>query len=337
MKLSNLMYLFYFLKKTDWNKLSSHRTYIMNKSNISGFRLDVDMIMCTLRYGLSFHEYYYYGLWEKAAAQRSEYASMGYMYEFQKIFNPINTRVVLSDKNKFNIAYAEFLHRKIINPILSPQIIIDEFLQGQEKAVLKKSNGSQGKDVEIIRIADMPSNALKQYAELKQYDILEEFVYQHEDMQKISPNSLNTVRFITFLKRNGEVVVIGSSLRMGIDKPTDNLSSGGITCKIDTDNGVIASKGCSFDITQPLYDVHPVSGLKLEGFKIPYWNEVRSMCLKAASKYNDNRCIGWDVAITNEGPLLIEGNHDWGARVWQMPAGKGLKTILDGFLKDEII
>ena len=283
----------------------------MNKNSISGFRLDVDMIICTLRYGFSFHEYYYYGLWEKDAAQRSEYASMGYMYEFQKIFNPINTRVVLSDKNKFNIAYAEFLHRKIINPILSSKIIIDDFLQGQQKVVLKKSNGSQGKDVEIIRVADMSSSYLKQYAELKQYDILEEFVYQHEDMNKLSPNSLNTVRFITFLKSNGEVVVVGSSLRMGIDKPTDNLSSGGITCKIDTDNGVIASKGCSFDITKPLYDVHPVSGLKLDGFRIPYWNEVKSMCFKAASKYNDNRCIGWDVAITNEGPLLIEGNHDW--------------------------
>ena len=68
------MYLFYFLKKTDWKKLSFHRTYIMNKNSISGFRLDVDMIICTLRYGLSFHEYYYYGLWEKDAAQRSEYA-----------------------------------------------------------------------------------------------------------------------------------------------------------------------------------------------------------------------------------------------------------------------
>ena len=139
----------------------------MNKNSISGFRLDVDMIICTLRYGFSFHEYYYYGLWEKDAAQRSEYASMGYMYEFQKIFNPINTRVVLSDKNKFNIAYAEFLHRKIINPILSSKIIIDDFLQGQQKVVLKKSNGSQGKDVEIIRVADMSSSYLKQYAELK--------------------------------------------------------------------------------------------------------------------------------------------------------------------------
>lgn len=336
MKLSNFIYLFYYLKKTDWKRLSSHRSFTSKSYGIRGVRLDFDMIECTLKYGLSFHEYYYYGLWEKNAAQRSEYASMGYMYEFQKIFNPISTRSVLADKNKFNIAYAEFLHRKVINPMLASKTIIHEFLEGQEKVVLKKSNGSQGKDVEIIKVKDMSSDALKQYAELKQYDILEEFVCQHDDMQKLSPNSLNTVRFITFLKQSGEVVVIGSSLRMGIDKQTDNLSSGGITCKIDTESGVIASKGCSFDITQPLYDVHPVSGITLEGFKIPYWNEVRSMCFKAASKYNDNRCIGWDVAITNNGPLLIEGNHDWGARVWQMPAAKGMKTILDEFLLNEI-
>ena len=336
MKLSNFMYLFYYIKKTDWKRLAAHRSFTMKKSNISRFRLDVDMVMCTLRCGLSFHEYYYYGLWEKSAEMRSEYASMGYMYEFQKLFNPISTRDVLADKNKFNVAYAEFLHRKIINPILSPIKILDEFLIGQEKVVLKKSNGSQGKDVEIINVKDFSSDALKQYAELKKYDILEEFVYQHDDMQKLSPNSLNTVRFITFLKNNGDVVVVGASLRMGIDKQTDNLSSGGITCKIDVNKGVIASKGCSFDITQPLCEVHPVSGLTLEGFQIPYWNEVRTMCFQAASKYKDNRCIGWDVAITNKGPLLIEGNHDWGARVWQMPAAKGMKTTLDEFLKNEI-
>jgi len=29
---------------------------------------------------------------------------------------------------------------------------------------------------------------------------------------------------------------------------------------------------------------------------------------------------------------LIEGNHDWGARVWQMPAGTGLKKILSKYI-----
>lgn len=334
MRLSNIMYFVYYIKNTDWRRLKEHRAFTMSKSKISGVKLDTDMISCTLRYGLSFHEYYYYGLWAKDADLRSEYASMGFMYEFQKKFNPPDKRVTLSDKTLFDKAYSEFMHRELINPILSSIEELESFIEGKEKVVLKKSTGGQGKFVEIIDLKDYSADSLKQHAESLQYDILEEFVYQHEKLQELSPNSLNTVRFITFLKKDGTVDVVGSSLRMGIDKKTDNLSSGGITCKLNVDSGVIESKGYSFDITKPLCDVHPVSGVQLEGFQIPFWDEVKAMCIKAASKYNDNRCIGWDVAITKDGPLLIEGNHDWGARVWQMPAGKGMKKILEKYLNE---
>ena len=97
-------------------------------------------------------------------------------------------------------------------------------------------------------------------------------------------------------------------------------------------NGKIESQGVSFDITVPDYELHPISNMKIEGFQIPYWNEVRELCIRAASKYQDNKSIGWDVAIKQDGPILIEGNHDWGARVWQMPAGKGLKNILSKYM-----
>lgn len=334
MKLSNLMYLMYYIKTTDWNRLKSHRAYTIENSKISGHKLDLDMISCTLKYGLSFHEFYYYDLWKKSAELRSEYASMGFMYEFQKKFNPLDKRARLSNKNLFDVAYAEYLHRDMINPLTSSIDRIDGFIKDKKKVVLKKSTGGQGKFVKIIELEGKTGEWIKSYAEQLQFDILEDFVYQHDSLQKLSPNSLNTIRFITFLKKNGTVEIVGSSLRMGLDKKTDNLSSGGITCKVNVNTGIIESKGYSFDITKPLCDVHPISGVKLEGFQIPYWEDVKSMCIKAASKYDDNRCIGWDVAITNDGPLLIEGNHDWGARVWQMPAGKGMKKILESLTEE---
>lgn len=322
----------YFVKTTDWSRLKKHRTFTMQNTGISKFALDRDMIACTVKYGLSFHEYYYYGLWAKNAEARSEYASMGFMYEFEKRFNPPDKRSLLADKNKFDQAYSEFMHRGIMNPLNSTISDIDEFIEGKKKVVLKKSTGGQGKYVRIIELDDLSGKDIKAQAEELQFDILEEFVYQHDDLQKLSPNSLNTIRLITFLKNDGEVDIVGSSLRMGLEKKTDNLSSGGITCKINVEKGEIESKGYSFDITQPLCDFHPISGVKLIGFKIPFWKEVIEMCKKAAAKYSDNRCVGWDVAITNEGPLLIEGNHDWGARVWQMPAGKGMKKSLEKYL-----
>jgi putative hexapeptide transferase family protein len=264
--------------------------------------------------------------------ERREYASMGFMYEFQKKNNPPQKRVILSDKIKFFDAYKEFLGRSWMNPLLGSVKDIAAFIAGKEKIVLKGSTGGGGKNVKILRIAGNTPEKILQLAQELHFDILEEFVYQHDDLQRLAPNSLNTVRFITQLDQDGGVDIIGASLRMGIYKNTDNLSSGGITAKINVETGVIESDGVSFDITLPDYKVHPVSNMKIQGFRVPYWKEVRQLCVNATSKYGDNKSIGWDVAIKQDGPILIEGNHDWGARVWQMPAGTGLKKILSKYI-----
>lgn len=330
--MKNLAYFFYYLKITNWVRLKSHLQFVCKLNNISKMRVLKDMIYCTLKYGTAFHEYFYYGFWQKTPQQRSEYASMGFMYEYQKKMNPPSKREVLADKNKFDVAYQEFVGRGLLNPETASIADIEKFIEGKQKIVLKRSTGGGGKNVKILTGTKINAKNIQLQAIAERFDILEEFVIQHEDLQNLSPNSLNTVRFITQLKMDGSVDIIGASLRMGIYKNTDNLSSGGITCKVNVEKGVIESKGYSFDITQPLCDVHPVSGIKLIGFPIPYWKEVKEMCKRAAAKYPDNRCIGWDVAIKQDGPLLIEGNHDWGARVWQMPAGKGMKTLLEKYV-----
>lgn len=330
--MKNLIYLFYFIKTTDWNKFKSHQNYVTESYKIGAYRQLLDVIKCSLKYGTSFHEYYYYGFYKKTAELRQEYASMGFMYEFQKKFNPLDKRQMLSNKNLFDKAFAEFMNRELMNPIASSVEDIAHFIKDKEKVVIKRSTGGQGKNVKIINLTNYTPAKLKEEAVLLQYDIMEEFVQQHKDLQKLSPNSLNTVRFITQLNDDKTVDIIGASLRMGIEKNTDNLSSGGIAAKVNVETGIIESNGISFDITLPEFKEHPVSHIQLKGFQIPFWNEVKQMCIKAASKYTDNKSIGWDVAITKEGPLLIEGNHDWGARVWQMPAGKGMRSLLDKYL-----
>ena len=332
----NIVYLFYFIKKTDWNRFRKHRDFVSKQFGISRWRLFWDVVWSALRYGISFHEYYYYGFYQKPAELRSEYASMGFMYRYQKKMNPPEKRSMLADKNKFDNAFAEFMHRDLMKPLSATIDEMANFMNGREKVVLKRSTGGGGKNVEILKIKEekITPQMVKEEAEAKNFDILEEFVQQHEDLQRLSPNSLNTVRFITQLKQDGSVDVVGASLRMGIYKNTDNLSSGGITCKIDVETGKIDSLGYAFDITQPLCEVHPVSGIALIGFQVPHWEKVKAMCIKAASKYDDNKSVGWDVAIKQDGPLLIEGNHDWGARVWQMPAGHGLKPDLEKYLNE---
>ena len=50
------------------------------------------------------------------------------------------------------------------------------------------------------------------------------------------------------------------------------------------------------------------------------------MALQAAAAFPWARAIGWDIAISDRGPVLIEGNRTWSPSLIQMPAPHGLIT-----------
>lgn len=332
--MKNLLYLGYFIKKTDWKQFLSQISYVSNKYNISKFHLFSDMLFSTLIRGNSFHEYYYYAFYSKKKEERDAYATMGFMYEFQKRFNPVQQRDVLENKIKFFEIYSEFIGRKWMKILECSEEDIEIFISEKEKIVLKNSLSGGGKAVRIYSMAEFNAKSLKGEALKNNFDIAEEFVYQHHSLQKLSPNSLNTVRLVTQYTKDNTVEIIGAMIRFGILKQTDNLSSGGIACTIDINSGKIESNGVTFEISQNDYVTHPVSKQPLIGFQIPYWQDSIDICKAAAIINTENKTIGWDVAITENAPILIEANNDWGARVWQMPAKKGLKYKLNKYIQD---
>ena len=56
---------------------------------------------------------------------------------------------------------------------------------------------------------------------------------------------------------------------------------------------------------------HPVTGVCFENFSLPFWDEVEKLVLKAHAFIPSVISIGWDVAITEKGPVLLEGNDNW--------------------------
>jgi len=69
---------------------------------------------------------------------------------------------------------------------------------------------------------------------------------------------------------------------------------------------------------------HPISNTVFEDCQLPYWNEVKDLVEKAHKQFYYVQSIGWDVAITPNGPILIEGNDNWGSIPSQIVEG-GLK------------
>jgi hypothetical protein len=107
------------------------------------------------------------------------------------------------------------------------------------------------------------------------------------------------------------------------------MAAGNLVAPIDESTGRVTGPGVYSDITKEDQSTHPVTGVAIEGFQVPYWNETLALVREAAELHPQNRSIGWDVVVTADGPGLIEGNHDWCKLVWQLPVRKGLKPMLE--------
>ena len=69
-----------------------------------------------------------------------------------------------------------------------------------------------------------------------------------------------------------------------------------------------------------IYIRHPDTGFEFAGFIVPHLEAAKDMA-KAAAAFLPFRLVGWDVAITEEGPILVEGNHNFGFWAAQIADG----------------
>ena len=136
----------------------------------------------------------------------------------------------------------------------------------------------------------------------------------HCDLTDLSNGALTTVRVITCRNERDECEVTNAAFRMAQGRNTvvDNFHAGGILAKVDIGTGVL---GRATDGAMALgpgtgwCDRHPDTGGQISGRRLPSWPEVLELARRAhASAFADHVIIGWDIAILDDGPRLVEGN-----------------------------
>src|SRR5690554_2600345 len=127
-------------------------------------------------------------------------------------------------------------------------------------------------------------------------------------MKAIHPSSANTLRIITIVNKHKEVAIIASHLRMGRGGiVVDNASAGGIFSFVNLSNGKLGEYAYNSFNTEK-YKEHPDTKVKFENFVIPHWEKLTTYAKKLATVNNNVNFVGWDIAITERGFELVEGN-----------------------------
>ena len=161
-------------------------------------------------------------------------------------------------------------------------------------------------------------------------------VVQHPEMDRIYDKSVNTLRILTIMdKDSGKAVSVAGEVRFGAHgSVVDNLAAGGVAVGIDLETGQLSEYGICKKGGARRMQCHPDSQVLFSEVRIPFVKEAVCMAEKLHSKLSSIRIIGWDIAITLEGPVFIEGNDNAEVSGLQSVNG-GLKQVIKQYLKSD--
>ena len=313
----------------------SFLNYAQKKSRRTKTGLLLDIVYCVLRYKISIVEYFQFNFFLTKKEERKIYVGTPCLEEYWLKMNPKSERYRLHNKLNFLEIYAPFIkhgHATLADLQAHNDSAARVLHNKSGKIVLKSIFGEGGMRIEVISVKDLDSQAIIKRLAATGNDFVEECVVQHRDLMRLAPSGLNTLRIVTQLNNNDEVEILGTTLRISIISAIDNWHAGNIAAPINFSTGIVEGPACYMDITKPDEYYHPMTGVDIIGFKIPYWKESLQMAKDAALYNTKNRSIGWDIAVTDDGPDLIEGNHNWDKVIWQRTVKRGLKPLIEPYL-----
>lgn len=284
-----------------------------------------DMLWCSVRYEMGFRDYVVWDIRILNRRERATWMTHPKAFRLNKTLNGPDSKVILGDKARFLIDFADLVRREWVD---AGETSVDEltaFLGRHPRVIAKPAAGEGGAGISIFETADIEDVAAWRAERIeKDQTLLEQVLTQHDDLNAVYPDSVNTVRMITYRDPQGELHVIASVLRIGNGAVIDNFASGGMFTMLD-DEGVAEYPGV--DKQSNIYQQHPVTGTTIKGVRVPFYREVVEMIAEAATRLPTVPYVGWDIAITPDGPALIEANHN--SSVFQMkPSASGIRTGL---------
>ncbi len=186
--------------------------------------------------------------------------------------------------------------------------------------------GSSGRGVEILKLSPTEAEAFFDGVIDKGPFIVEELIIQGKELAIFHPQSINTLRVQTFVIGT-RVIIDHIILRMGLgNSVVDNFSAGGIFASVDVEHGIV--QGRAINLLGDKFDFHPDTNVQIVGYQFPEWDKLLKLMTSMALKVEGATLVNWDVAYSNKGWIMVEGNEDAGFTGFQITEGKGLKPLL---------
>lgn len=321
-----IRYLFRRAMRLSPRNLFAYATEVGKVSRAPRIAIIADMLWCAARYDFVFQDYVLWDIRLLSAAERRTWMTMARSFRYSREVNTPDALQRLASKLSLYTDFADLLGRPWVDIDTASDTEWAAFLKTHPRFMAKPVSLSGGQGVEVVELADGESpEQVRQRMRDAGQRIAEELLVQHPDLHALHPGSVNTVRMITYLDESSDTVHrLARVLRIGNGAAIDNFASGGMYTLLD-EHGIAMYPGV--DKTGTGYASHPVSGVRIEGFAVPNLDVVEELVEVAARRIPGARYVGWDIAVTASGAVLIEANDD--SSVFQpKPTVTGVRTGL---------
>lgn len=203
---------------------------------------------------------------------------------------------------------------------------------GLGMSVLKKqADGSLNYQNQKPNIDDFFQNLTQMEASLASYKknvavveqdfqgiLLQPRVENHPDITRLTGfKMLQTVRICTHVTADNQVEMLFAFMKLagseGLADAFNLGKTGNMLAEIDPANGRLR-KVHAMDQQQEYLvqvDQHPVTQANLLEFTVPHWETCKQLAEQVSLAFLPLRAVGWDIAITEQGPMVLEGNENW--------------------------
>ena len=281
-----------------------------------------DMLWSAARHNVGFQDYIDYDFAMLSQAERETFMTHPVSNQLSQRYDHPDFRWIFQDKVAFDQHFAEHLHREWMVVEEGNADAVRDFAQRLGTIVTKEPVGQAGTGVHRYHAAEIEDwtdfhRGLLARGEL----LIEEVIRQHDALAAVCPGTVNTTRITAFF--DGEKAhILAMAQKFGRGAVSDQMTFGGFYTMLDENGHAV---GAGYDSHGHVHETHPDTGFPIADFQLPHMEAVRAFIDQVARVVPQVQYVGWDVVVSPEGPVLVEGN--WGAGVYEnKPSVTGIRT-----------
>ena len=269
-------------------------------------------------FGANVSEEFYYGFYKKTVAEKEEYIANNMRGVYVAHLNPGDENKMmkqLEDKYALYQRLEPYYRREVIQVRgESDYEVFAGFVKRHSTFVVKPSDwyfgigvhkaslDLYGNDIRAAfdSILNEGADIQRHHTRRKATMVLEELIEQDESMAVFHRGSVNAIRATAVRGKDGKIYIYHPWIKVGMNgKFVASAAQDGFAAEIDATTGIVITDG--YQENGKVFEVHPDTGVRVKGFQIPHWDELRALVDELMKEMSEYGYIGWDFVLTKDG------------------------------------